>query len=153
MKAWHQVTLWALIGLLGAVVVAQVPTPTPTPTQERDLSAREEAGLDSGRMYCKLFYDGSLRPLHEKFSDEMREQMSYADFTSLRRQVKLQLGDETELLDESMLEKGDYVVYTRRARFDKSADVVEMRWVLRDRGVIAGVFVAPEESSRQGSTP
>jgi hypothetical protein len=101
-----------------------------------------EAVKATAREYVKLFYAADLQPVHDKFTDEMKGTMPFEDLQEMRRTVGLQLGDESELLDERIESRDGYVTYVRRARFTKYKGEVESQWVLRD-GRIAGVQFRP----------
>ena len=48
--------------------------------------------------------------------------------------------------DERVEKKDDYLVYVRRARFQKFPGVIEVQWVLTASKGIAGVFFSPEKT-------
>lgn len=118
----------ALLGLVSAQTQGAAP----------DLEAAKQAA----REYVSLFYAADLKPIHEKFTDEMKATMPFADLQEMRRLVGLQFGDESELLDEQIDAQDGYVTYVRRARFTKFKGDVESQWVLREGG-IAGVQFRP----------
>ena len=110
-----------------------------------DVNSGLAEARELGRAYTQQFYDKKLEPLRAKFSTEMAEAMSLEQFTEVRAQLDAQLGPETEMLEDGVETKDDYLVYERRAKFEKYPGVIVVRWVLKEGGAIAGVFLTPEQ--------
>ena len=48
----------------------------------------------------------------------------------------------TDVVDEFVEARGEYVMYTRRAKFEKAPTPIDARWLLRD-GKVAGLDFRP----------
>ncbi len=114
------------------------------PAAAQELSKEHSNAQDAGRKYTEMFYASDLKALHDMFTDDMKAAMSFDAFVEVRRQLGLQLGDQQETLGEKVTVQDAYVVYTRRANFEKYPGVIEVRWVLSGDHKIAGVFMSPE---------
>jgi len=113
--------------------------------EPKTLTEAQAAVQEMGRKYTEQFYLGQLAMLHSKFSSDMKSSMDLETFQKVRSQLEIQLGDEVELYGERVEKKDDYLVYVRRARFEKFPGVIEVRWILNDEDAIAGVFFSPEK--------
>jgi len=134
MNRW--VVAVACVVLTAAFVAASEPAAaTLTPAVAQETAAK----------YTEQFYAGQLSALHGKFTTAMKESMNLEAFQTARSQFDQQLGTQTELLDERIEEKDEYLIYVRRARFEKYPGVIEVQWLLTDDKSIAGFFLSPEK--------
>ena len=94
------------------------------------------------RNYVRQFYVADLEALHRNFTDELKETMDLEALRTMRWTVEDQLGEEVEVVEEIVEARQTYVLYMRRAKFEKYSGVMEGRWVLRG-GKIAGLEFRP----------
>ena len=91
----------ACVVFTAALVIASEPAAaTLTPAVAQETAAK----------YTEQFYAGQLAALHGKFTTAMKESMSLEAFQTARSQFDQQLGSQTELLDERVEEKEDYLM-------------------------------------------
>lgn len=125
---------------------APVPsTEAPVSSTETPVSSTEAVAQD----YNRRFYAGDLAELYELFTPEMAQEMTFTQFSRMHRFVVDQLGQETELLGETVEARPPYQRYLRRARFERYAGEIEISWLLRDDHSIAGVVFRPAETPGQ----
>ena len=95
---------------------------------------------ERAREYTQRFYEGDLEGLHTLFTPEMAQQIPFPQFTEMHRSLREQLGDETEVVSETVEIKSPYRRYLRRARFEQHPGEIEINWLLREEDhSIAGV--------------
>lgn len=131
-----------LLGLALVVLPAIAQDQLKTDQAQPDQAKIDTATQKKGREYTTLFYDEQLETLHGFFTDDMKSSMTLAELTEIRKGLKAKLGAETELLGETTTAQDDYVVYTRRAKFEKFDGVIEVRWALRADHSIGALFVS-----------
>ena len=78
--------------------------------------------------------------------EQWAEQMDFEALQEARRQIGLQLGEETKVLDEVVERQGEYVLYLRRSEFAKFDKPVDGRWLFRD-GKVAGLEFKPAKTA------
>ena len=100
-----------------------------------------EPGTELVRRYTQMFYSGKLEQLRERFSAEMKEEFPPGRLQVMRDEVRLNLGEEIELLGEDSQTRGDYRGFVRWARFSKHDGVIQIEWTLRDDDAIAGLII------------
>ncbi len=135
----HKTRRFAIL-MLGLALLA-------LPAIAQDQAKTDETKIDAemqkkGREYTTLFYEEQLETLHGFFTDDMKSSMTLAELTEIRKGLKAKLGAETELLGEATVARDDYVLYTRRAKFEKFDGVIEVRWALRADHSIGALFVS-----------
>ena len=111
-----------------------------------DMSSDEKKEADqvrkTAREFVHLFYSNDLETLHGYFTDELQQTLSLDALRGMRRQVAEKLGNETAMVDEIVEARASYVLYVRRATYEKYTGNMDGRWVLRD-GKIAGLEFKP----------
>ena len=80
---------------------------------EETVAAEVPLEIARGRALVDQFYLGELEKLRERFTPAFAEQMSLEAFAEMRRNVTLQLGSETEVLDERLGNLPDSILYVR----------------------------------------
>jgi murein DD-endopeptidase MepM/ murein hydrolase activator NlpD len=98
-----------------------------------------------GRELTRLFFAGKLDSLQSCFNAQMVHYMSLENLDIFYRQVRDQIGGETELLEEEVTPNDTLQVYSRLANFEKANGPIEVRWVLEPSGKVAGFYVRPPE--------
>ena len=129
-----------------------VETPTsPAPLAPTPAPAADFAKYAAAQRYTGMFYRGELDLLVESFSDEMREEILPPDqLSALYERVITEYGTETRVVGVDSKTKGEYRAFVRWALFDKTEDVIEVQWILRENDRIAGFWVRPAQKVRTG---
>ena len=110
----------------------------PGPEVEVDREA-----LDHVRELTERFYRGEMEQLHGTFSDGLKEVLSLDQMHQLHRHVAETYGKETQIIAEETKTSNDYRGFVRWARFDKTEDVIEVRWTLKPDDSIAEFWIRP----------
>lgn len=99
------------------------------------------AGLDlsRGRLYARQFLRGELEELHRSFCTELAEQMSLEALQQMQLTVSRRLGEETEMLDETIIPGPNFRIYTRTARFENHSGKIDFVVQLTEDRKIAGL--------------
>jgi len=96
--------------------------------------------LERGRSLAASFYAGELQTVWDAFTPEMKDVFGDFDsFRAFRQQISEQLGPESEILEESVVEEQGYRTYVRTARFANAEPAIAWRWTLNDDGAVAGL--------------
>ncbi len=113
------------------------------------LRPTDDPGLKAVRTFTEMFYRGDLAALYARFSDEMKKSFSREQLDAMRKRVQDSYGKEAKVLGEDSQTKGDFRRFVRWARFDRYEGVIEVEWILRKSGSIAGFFVRPARPSEK----
>ncbi len=128
-------------GVAPAPETAAVPDPAPVP---------DPAAITVVQRYTEMFYRGEIDLLHGKFSSEMQQVLSLAQLSALHEHVIATYGKETRVIAEDAQSNADYRGFVRWARFDKTEDVIEVKWILKPDDTIAGFFIQPATRKVRG---
>ena len=120
-----------LVGLLVAVGCGNSAPPPPA----------ADPGLEVVRRYTQMFYSGETEKLRENFSEEMKDEFPEGRLQVMLDRVRLNLGEEIEVVGEDSQTRDDYRGFVRWARFSKHEGVVEIQWVLREDDTVAGFII------------
>lgn len=105
----------------------------------------DSATLTLGRQYTQWFFAGEDQKLWEKFGADMRQAMgAVANIPGFRDQVATQLGEETEVTEETTTEAQGYKVYLRTSRYSKFDGPIVTQWAIAADGTIGGFFIRPK---------
>ena len=85
--------------------------------------------------------------LYARFSDEMKETLPIDRLSLMRAQVRERFGERVEVAREESDRSGGYTAIMQWTRFDRTDDLVEVQWILRDDGLVGGFFVRPAGST------
>lgn len=114
------------------------------------LAAQESADsatLAMGRQLTQWFFSGEDQKLWEKFGPQMKQAMgTVANLPAFRDQVATQLGNETEVTDETVTEAQGYKVYLRTSTYSKVSSPIITQWAIAEDGTIGGFFIRPKPS-------
>jgi hypothetical protein len=127
--------------------LVETPTsPAPAPAPAVDLAEHATA-----HRYTGMFYRGEIDLLFERFSEEMQEEILPLDqLTALYEHMITHYGTETRVLAVDSKTNGEYRAFVRWAAFDKTEDVIEVQWILRENDVIAGFWIRPAQKTQSG---
>lgn len=106
--------------------------------------------IEEGRTYTAWLYGSEYNKLWDRFSPEMKQTFgSVADLASFAGRALKHLGTEQGKVDEEVNDAAPFLVYTRRASFDKARHQMLIEWSLAKDGAVTGLVVRPalEEST------
>jgi hypothetical protein len=122
------------------------PAPTEEPTRGPVVDYSEHA---TAVRYTRMFYDGELDLLFERFSQEMQEQVLPLErLVALYEHVVAEYGSETRVLAVDSQTKGEYRAFVRWSEFDKTDEIIEVQWILRENDEVAGFWIRPAQKRR-----
>lgn len=126
-----------LLALLATVAVGQE---TPAST------ADGVDALERGRSLAESFYASELDAVWDAFTPAMREVFGdAASFRAFRRRIADELGTETGVVTESVVDEQGYRTYVRTASFERVEPAVAWRWTFDGTGKVAGLRYGPGE--------
>ncbi len=109
--------------------------------------AWEAATLQQGRDRTQLFYERRFGPIWEVMSPRMKELVpSPQALGDVWKAALGPSGSERAVERETTMREGAIRVYSRVARFENSADLLEIVWFFGDEGSIDGFLVRPAET-------
>ena len=124
--------------ILAAAIVVAAPLQAQT---------ADSAQMALGRRYTQWMYEGQADSLWSKFSPEMRQAIPSAqDLEAMRQQIHGQIGDETEVVSERIVEPASQpglIVYVRTARFANAPMEINVTVATDASGMIQGLSVRP----------
>ena len=112
-------------------------------------NAADQAAIDLGRENTRLFYEGEHEALWARWAPSMQEAFVHqAVLPGLRAQVTSELGEEVELLGESVIASGGVRNYLREVRFSSIDAVIVVHWAFDadDAAVAFSVRPKPTEA-------
>jgi hypothetical protein len=102
-----------------------------------------------GRELTALFYKGTTAPIWARMTDEMKKGLKSEDtLATLKQQMEAQLGTESKVVDEKVIQSGGYQVYLRTSAFPKWDRPINIIWSLDSDGHVAGFFIKPAEAAK-----
>ncbi|HEX5869839.1 MAG TPA: hypothetical protein VFY65_05480 [Longimicrobium sp.] len=126
--------------LAAAIVFAAAPLQAQAPA--------DSSQFELGRRYTQWLYQGQADSLWGKFSPEMRQAIPSAQaMTELRGQLQAQVGTETEVVSEHIMDPSPQpglTVYVRTARFSTAPMLIEVMVATDAEGIIQGFTVRPQ---------
>jgi hypothetical protein len=115
----------------------------------------DSARMEIGRHYTQWLYAGQADSLWAKFSPEMREAVPSAQaLGEMRQQIYMQIGGETEVVKEEIVEPSPVpglTVYVRTARFAEAPMLVNVTVATDSAGVIQGFSVRPQRPAPEAT--
>jgi murein DD-endopeptidase MepM/ murein hydrolase activator NlpD len=110
--------------------------------------ADSSAALALGRRLTAQFYADSLDPIWGVMTAEMRQALgTQAGLQAFRQQVNDQIGAETRVVKEQVIDTLGVTLYARTASFAKSASLFLVQWTLTPGGGISGFFIRPAQEA------
>jgi len=151
--------LFAALGLAlaGCRTTSPQPADAPPPASAAPASASPPVmagdapskALAWGRELTSLFYEGTTAPIWARMTDEMKKGLKSEDtLATLKQQMEAQLGTESKVVDEKVIQSGGYQVYLRTAAFPKWEKPINIIWSLDSEGHVAGFFIKPAEAPK-----
>lgn len=121
LKAWTNVLI--VVSLLWLVGACSDDNPT---------SSNNRSTLDAGRKYTSWFYNGETLDLWENASDKLKMLFDgeVANFSIYCQMARLQLGRETGVINERVIQMEALEVYERAAHFENLSDPYAGLWAL-----------------------
>lgn len=106
----------------------------------------DEGILEEGRELTRQFYEREFDALWDRMAALMVEALgSKEELAKFRGQIDVQLGSETEVLDEKVVPTGPFRAYVRKASFSNVGVPAIVQWTLDTEGKIAGFFIRPAQ--------
>ncbi len=135
--------------------VTPVPSsPSANPDAQRAAApgpASDAAMLAKVHDYTARFYRGEIDLLYDEFSPGLKQELSLEQFSTLYEYVGENFGKQTQIIEEDAAATDEYRGFVRWARFDKTDDIIEIRWTLRrDDNSIVEFWIRPAKK-RVGS--
>ncbi len=116
-------------------VAPRAATPRPAP---------DAAMLAKVHEYTERFYRGEIDSLYDEFSPGLKQELSLEQFSTVYEYVGENLGEEIQVVGEDAATNDEYRGFVRWARFEKTDEVIEIRWTLRrDDNSIAEFWIRP----------
>ena len=114
--------------------------------------APDAAILARVRECTERFYRGEIDLLYDEFSPGLRQQLSLEQLSTLYEYVGENFGKQTEIIGEDAAANDEYHGFVRWARFDKTDEIIEIRWTLRrDDHSIAEFWIRPTQKKIGGA--
>jgi hypothetical protein len=130
------------------ILAAAILVAAPLQAQTADSSQ-----MELGRRYTQWLYEGQTDSLWSKFSPEMRQAVPSAqDLETVRQQIQMQVGEETEVVSERILDPSPQpglTVYVRTARFSTAPMNINVMVATDASGTIQGFSVRPQQDAAQ----
>ena len=129
---WTRIAALALAVALAAPIEAQVDDPR----------------MEIGRRYTRWLYEGRVDSLFARFGPQMRGAIPTVEaFAGMQQQIQAQLGAETEVISERIVDPPPMpglTVYVRSARFASAPMVLDVTVATDSAGTIHGLGVRPQ---------
>lgn len=101
--------------------------------------------LELGRSCFERFYAGEVAETWDRCDEKMQQALgSLETFETFHAQAFAQLGDEVEVLDESVELQGTARVYRRKSHFEKYSGVIEVVCSFGAEDRISGFLIRPQ---------
>jgi Peptidase family M23 len=108
----------------------------------------DDPRMATGRRYTQWLYEGKVDSLFARFGPQMRAAIpTLESFAGMQQQIQAQLGAETEVLSERIVDPAPapgMTVYVRSARFSAAPMVVDVTMATDSAGTIYGLGVRPQ---------
>ena len=117
-----------------------------TPPSTGSVTERDSALLEQGREYTERFYRGEIDLLYDEFSPGLKQELSLEQFSTAYEYVGANLGKQIQIVREDAATSDEYRAFIRWANFDKTDEIIEIRWTMRrDDNSIAEFWIRPAE--------
>lgn len=119
-----------------------------------DEAAAREAALADGRALTAKFLAGEADALWPRFGAQLRRVIgSAAGLRGFSTQIGEQLGEEEEVLRETVQRQGEFTVYQRIGRWSLAPMPIAVTWAFGPDGRIEGFQVAPAPAEAPAAGP
>ena len=101
----------------------------------------------AGRSLSADFLAGNIAEVWGRMDSTMQDALgSEQALRAFQQQISTQLGDEVELVEESIGNTGGYTVYVRKIRFRAADGVFVVQWTFDADGAVGGFFIRPDQA-------
>jgi murein DD-endopeptidase MepM/ murein hydrolase activator NlpD len=108
--------------------------------------AQDQDSLALGRRFTQLFYAGQFEQLWEQMSDGQHgEHGSIENLAKFRSTVRELVGEEVEVLSEQIDGAEGQEVYVRQVKYEKSAELFDLKWTISSQGKITDFSIRPSQ--------
>lgn len=133
-------------GILGLLAAGVALIGTGLAAQE-SLDAKQ-----AGRDMTAAFYEGEIGTVWDRFDESMRKAMGGREqLAAFQQQAGSQLGAETGVIDEEVVEQDGYRIYRRTVIYENVPARFVVQWAFDAEGRIAGFFI--RQSQQQAPAP
>jgi hypothetical protein len=127
----------------------QAASATPAGSSPVAAGDAQSKALAWGQELTSLFYKGVTAPIWVRMTDEMKKGFKGEETLGvLKQQMDAQLGPESTVLEEKVIQSGGYQVYLRTATFPKWDKPINVIWSLDSEGRVAGFFIKAVEAGK-----
>lgn len=130
-----------------AVLLASMPIPghAQSPGSAPTAGTSNDSAMRSGRELSKLFLHDDIDAVWARMTPQMQSALGGAPaLAGFRAKLAHDLGEEQEVIDESIAVDSGMHVYERTSRWSKLPAPVVMQWALDDAGRVLGFMVKPK---------
>lgn len=104
--------------------------------------------MERGRALTQAFYAGEITNVVEAFDAGMREAMGGVEGAlAFHEQVRMDLGEETDVVNETVRQEGEHIVYLRTAQFARAEQPFIVLWAFHATGRVAGFSIRGDLNS------
>lgn len=108
--------------------------------------ADDKSALALGRQFTRMFYAGQLEQLWERMADSQRsEQGSIENLSKFRSTVQELVGEEEKVMSEDIARAEGQEIYVRRVKYEKSAELFDLKWTIDSQGKITDLSIRPSQ--------
>ncbi len=116
--------------------------------------ALEDPVLERGRHLTQLFYSGQHDELWTSMSPELQGVFGTVEgMGAMREQLRGDLGEEVEVLKETVEAQGSVRIYTRKVKFEKFPAALLVTWTIDKARVAVGFRISPDTGSKPTEAP
>ncbi len=146
--------LFFLMILIAAVGCANACSGDRVETSPATQGESKVAGTDLVNLLTDQFYSGEFEDIHQRFSVEMKQQVSLDRLRLMHEYMVANFGKEVEVVDTEAKQDGEYRGFVRWAKFDKYDDgLIKIQWYLKPDDTVGGFQIEPTKSGAGQTTP
>jgi murein DD-endopeptidase MepM/ murein hydrolase activator NlpD len=103
--------------------------------------------MEQGRTLTRQFYEGDIAAVVAAFDDQLTSALGgERGVRAFREQVVAQLGAESEVLDETVTDRGSHQVYQRVVRYERNAAPFVVVWAFDSQGRASGFAITAQQA-------
>lgn len=111
-------------------------------SQDKNLKGlRDNIFVEKAREYTTKFFERDFEDLYEKFSPEMKREVSIPYLSDFHSELMKDIGKEVKILNEKLDTISTSYYYDRTSSFDKYNAPIYIRWILDKQMLIHGFFI------------
>ncbi len=110
-------------------------------------------GTDLVNLLTDQFYSGELEDVHQRFSAEMKQQVTPERLRLMHEYMVANFGKEVEVVDTDAKQDDEYRGFVRWAKFDKHDGLIKIQWYLKPDDTVGGFRIEPTKPGAGPATP